>query len=202
MMNNSRRSPFKPFRNSLVAIMISLLVSGCGVIVVTTATVLAIDVARDRRGASVYWDDNKTEIRLGNLIGKQKQIQNEHVNITVYNGVALLTGEVPDQRDIDDIIDLVKADEGTGQVINRLELAGKTNMNSRANDGWLTTKVKTAIAGSDFSDSTRIKVVTERANVYLMGLVKPAEAQVAVDAARGVTGVVRVIKVFEYVEAD
>ena len=202
MMNNSRRSPFKPFRNSLVAIMISLLVSGCGVIVVTTATVLAIDVARDRRGASIYWDDNKTEIRLGNLIGKQKQIQNEHVNITVYNGVALLTGEVPDQRDIDDIIDLVKADEGTSQVINRLELAGKTNMNSRANDGWLTTKVKTAIAGSDFSDSTRIKVVTERANVYLMGLVKPAEAQVAVDAARGVTGVVRVIKVFEYVEAD
>ena len=202
MMNNSRRSPFKPFRNSLVAIMISLLVSGCGVIVVTTATVLAIDVARDRRGASVYWDDNKTEIRLGNLIGKQKQIQNEHVNVTVYNGVALLTGEVPDQRDIDDIIDLVKADEGTSQVINRLELAGKTNMNSRANDGWLTTKVKTAIAGSDFSDSTRIKVVTERANVYLMGLVKPAEAQVAVDAARGVTGVVRVIKVFEYVEAD
>jgi osmotically-inducible protein OsmY len=202
MMNISRRSPFKPFRNSLVAIMISLLVSGCGVIVVTTATVLAIDVARDRRGASVYWDDNKTEIRLGNLIGKQKQIQNEHVNITVYNGVALLTGEVPDQRDIDDIIDLVKADEGTSQVINRLELAGKTNINSRANDGWLTTKVKTAIAGSDFSDSTRIKVVTERANVYLMGLVKPAEAQVAVDAARGVTGVVRVIKVFEYVEAD
>lgn len=202
MMNNSRRSPFKPFRNSLVAIMISLLVSGCGVIVVTTATVLAIDVARDRRGASVYWDDNKTEIRLGNLIGKQKQIQNEHVNITVYNGVALLTGEVPDQRDIDDIIDLVKADEGTSQVINRLELAGKTNMNSRANDGWLTTKVKTAIAGSDFSDSTRVKVVTERANVYLMGLVKPAEAQIAVDATRGVTGVVRVIKVFEYVEAD
>jgi len=202
MKNKSHRSPFKPFRNSLVAIMISLLVSGCGVIVVTTATVLAIDVARDRRGASVYWDDNKTEIRLGNLIGKQKQIQNEHVNITVYNGVALLTGEVPDQRDIDDIIDLVKADEGTSQVINRLELAGKTNMNSRANDGWLTTKVKTAIAGSDFSDSTRIKVVTERANVYLMGLVKPAEAQIAVDAARGVTGVVRVIKVFEYVEAD
>ncbi|MCP4951617.1 MAG: BON domain-containing protein [Proteobacteria bacterium] len=200
MKNNSRRSPFKPFRNSLVAIMISLLVSGCGVIVVTTATVLAIDVARDRRGASVYWDDNKTEIRLGNLIGKQKQIQNEHVNITVYNGVALLTGEVPDQRDIDDIIDLVKADEGTTQVINRLELAGKTNMNSRANDGWLTTKVKTAIAGSDFSDSTRVKVVTERANVYLMGLVKPAEAQIAVDATRGVTGVVRVIKVFEYIE--
>ena len=202
MKNNSRRSPFQPFRNSLVAIMISLLVSGCGVIVVTTATVLAIDVARDRRGASVYWDDNKTEIRLGNLIGKQKQIQNEHVNITVYNGVALLTGEVPDQRDIDDIIDLVKADEGTSQVINRLELAGKTNMNSRANDGWLTTKVKTAIAGSDFSDSTRVKVVTERANVYLMGLVKPAEAQIAVDATRGVTGVVRVIKVFEYIEED
>ena len=153
----------------------------------------------DRRGSSVYWDDNKMELNISRSIDKQKQIEHEHVNVTVYNGVVLLTGEVPDQRDIDSIIDLAKLHQGSRQVINRLELAGKTNMNSRANDGWITTKVKTAILTSAPVDSTRIKVVTERANVYLMGLVRPEEAQIAVEATRSVTGVVRVIKVFEYI---
>ncbi len=189
----------KPFPHSLLALAIACLVSGCGIVLVTTATVMAIDVARDRRGASVYWDDNKMELDIKRLIGKQKQIEHEHINVTVYNGVVLLTGEVPDQRDIDTTIDVAKSHQGSRQVINRLELAGKTNLNSRANDGWITTKVKTAIATSAPVESTRIKVVTERANVYLMGLVKPEEADIAVEATRSVTGVVRVIKVFEYI---
>ena len=189
----------KPFRHSILALAIACLVSGCGIVLVTTATVMAIDVARDRRGASVYWDDNKMELDIKRLIGKQKQIEHEHINVTVYNGVVLLTGEVPDQRDIDTSIDVAKSHQGSRQVINRLELAGKTNLNSRANDGWITTKVKTAIATSAPVESTRIKVVTERANVYLMVLVKPEEADIAVEATRSVTGVVRVIKVFEYI---
>ena len=199
-MNRVRSAKtLKPFRHSLLALTIACLVSGCGIVLVTTATVMAIDIARDRRGSSVYWDDNKMELNIARSIDKQKQIEHEHVNVTVYNGVVLLTGEVPDQRDIDSIIDLAKSHQGSRQVINRLELAGKTNMNSRANDGWITTKVKTAIATSAPVDSTRIKVVTERANVYLMGLVRPEEAQIAVKATRSVTGVVRVIKVFEYI---
>lgn len=191
-------SRLKSIRTAAIALLVAVSVSGCAIVAVTAVAVVGIDVMRDRRGASVYWDDNKTERRLASSI--DDQIKNENVSVTIYNGVTLLTGEVPDQRDIDTIIDLVKADEGVRQVINRLELAGSTNMTSRANDGWLTTKVKTAIVASD-ADSTRIKVVTERANVYLMGLVTPQEAEDAVNATRSVTGVVRVIKVFEYIEA-
>jgi osmotically-inducible protein OsmY len=106
---------------------------------------------------------------------------------------------VPDQRDIDRILDLAKAHKGSQQVINRLELAGKTNFTSRANDGWITTRVKTAMTTSGALDPTRVKVVTERANVYLMGLVTRAEAQAAVEVTRSISGVVRVIKVFEYI---
>ena len=191
-------SSLKSIRTAAIALLAAVSVSGCAIVAVTAVAVVGIDVMRDRRGASVYWDDNKTERRLASAI--DDQIKNENVSVTIYNGVTLLTGEVPDQRDIDTIIDLVKADEGVRQVINRLELAGSTNMTSRANDSWLTTKVKAAIAASD-ADSTRIKVVTERANVYLMGLVTAKEAEDAVNATRSVTGVVRVIKVFEYIEA-
>ncbi len=196
-LHSSRSRRFKSIRNTLTALVVAMSVGGCAIVAVTAVAVVGIDVARDRRGSSTYWDDNKTERRLAGAI--DDQVKNENVSVTVYNGVTLLTGEVPDQRDIDSIIDLVKADEGVRQVINRLELAGSTNMTSRANDSWLTAKVKTAIAASD-ADSTRIKVVTERANVYLMGLVTPKEAEDAVNATRTVTGVVRVIKVFEYIE--
>ena len=191
--------PKRPFRHTLLALLAAVTVSGCGIVVATTAVVIAVDVARDRRGASVYWDDNKIEFDIRGSISDQKEIQNENVSVTVFNGIVLLTGEVPDQRDIDKILDLTKAHKGSQQVINRLELAGKTNLTSRANDGWITTRVKTAMTTSGALDPTRIKVVTERANVYLMGLVTRAEAEAAVNVTRSVPGVVRVIKVFEYI---
>ena len=191
--------PKRPFRHTLLALLVAVTVSGCGIVVATTAVVIAVDVARDRRGVSVYWDDNKIEFDIRGSISDQKEIQNENVSVTVFNGIVLLTGEVPDQRDIDKILDLAKAHKGSQQVVNRLELAGKTNLTSRANDGWITTRVKTAMATSGALDPTRVKVVTERANVYLMGLVTRAEAEAAVKVARSVPGVVRVIKVFEYI---
>jgi osmotically-inducible protein OsmY len=83
--------------------------------------------------------------------------------------------------------------------VNRIELAGRTNAASRVNDSWLTGRVKTALVVSRTVDPTRFKVVTERANVYLMGLVTSAEAAAAVMIVRSVPGVVRVIKVFEYI---
>ncbi len=191
--------PKRPFRHTLLALLAAVTISGCGIIVATTAVVIAVDVARDRRGASVYWDDNKIEFDIRGSISDQKEIQNENVSVTVFNGIVLLTGEVPDQRDIDKILDLAKAHKGSQQVINRLELAGKTNLTSRANDGWITARVKTAMATSGALDPTRVKVVTERANVYLMGLVTRAEAEAAVKVTRSVPGVVRVINVFEYI---
>ena len=112
--------------------------------------------------------------------------------------MVLLTGEVPDQQAIDRILDIAKSHHYTRQVVNRIELAGRTNMASRINDSWLTGRVKTALVVSGTVDPPRFKVVTERANVYLMGLVTSAEATEAVMIVRSVPGVVRVIKVFEY----
>ena len=113
--------------------------------------------------------------------------------------MVLLTGEVPDQQTIDRILDSAKSHHYTRQVVNRIELAGRTNMANRINDSWLTGRVKTALVVSGTVDATRFKVVTERANVYLMGLVTSDEATEAVRIVRSVAGVVRVIKVFEYI---
>ena len=193
-MTPSRCTPLKSVCLGLLLLAGSILASGC----VPAISLLAIDVVRDEREPRAYWQDNKAEMDIRFAIYRNKTISDTNVSVTIWNAVVLLTGEVPDQQAIDRILDIAKSHHYTRQVVNRIELAGRTNMASRINDSWLTGRVKTALVISGTVDPTRFKVVTERANVYLMGLVTSAEATEAVMIVRSVPGVVRVIKVFEY----
>ena len=193
-MTPSRCTPLKSVCLALLLLASSILASGC----VPAISLLAIDVVRDEREPRAYWQDNKAEMEIRFAIYRNKTISDANVSVTIWNAVVLLTGEVPDQQAIDRILDIAKSHHYTRQVVNRIELAGRTNRASRINDSWLTGRVKTALVISGTVDPTRFKVVTERANVYLMGLVTSAEATEAVMIVRSVPGVVRVIKVFEY----
>ena len=193
-MTPTRCTPQKSVCLGLLLLAGSILAGGC----VPAVSLLAIDVVRDEREPRAYWQDNKAEMDIRFSIYRNKTISDTNVSVTIWNAVVLLTGEVPDQQAIDRILDIAKSHHYTRQVVNRIELAGRTNMASRINDSWLTGRVKTALVVSGTVDPTRFKVVTERANVYLMGLVTSAEATEAVMIVRSVPGVVRVIKVFEY----
>ena len=192
-MTPTRCTHLKSVCLGLLLLAGSILAGGC-----VPVSLLAIDVVRDEREPRAYWQDNKAEMDMRFSIYRNKAISDTNVSVTIWNAVVLLTGEVPDQQAIDRILDIAKSHHYTRQVVNRIELAGRTNMASRINDSWLTGRVKTALVVSGTVDPTRFKVVTERANVYLMGLVTSAEATEAVMIVRSVPGVVRVIKVFEY----
>ena len=192
-MTSSRCTSLKNVCLGLLLLAGSILAGGC-----VPVSLLAIDVIRDEREPRAYWQDNKAEMDMRFSIYRNKTITATNVGVTIWNAVVLLTGEVPAQQAIDRILDIAKSHHYTRQVVNRIELAGRTNRASRINDSWLTGRVKTALVISGTVDPTRFKVVTERANVYLMGLVTSAEATEAVMIVRGVPGVVRVIKVFEY----
>ena len=193
-MTPTRCTPLKSVCLGLLLLAGSILAGGC----VPAVSLLAIDVVRAEREPRAYWQDNKAEMDIRFSIYRNKPISDTNVSVTIWNAVVLLTGEVPDQQAIDRILDIAKSHHYTRQVVNRIELAGRTNMASRINDSWLTGRVKTALVVSGTVDPTRFKVVTERANGYLMGLVTSAEATEAVMIVRSVPGVVRVIKVFEY----
>ena len=187
--------PLKNVGLGLLLLAGSFLAGGC----VPAIGLLVVDVVRDEREPRAYWQDNKAEMDIRLSIYRTSTISDTNVSVTIWNAVVLLTGEVPDQRAIDRILDIAKSHHYTRQIVNRIELAGRTNAASRVNDSWLTGRVKTALVVSRTVDPTRFKVVTERANVYLMGLVTSAEAAAAVMIVRSVPGVVRVIKVFEYI---
>ena len=195
----------------LPALVVATVISGCASIpppLPATVAVSGIGIGyvmmqSHKRTFKKYWNDNQLDRAITREIKKDPQLTSAarrvtHVNVTVFNGVVLLTGEVPLQNQIARIIDIASSYAASRQVINRIELAGKSNFNSRANDVLLTAQVRASVLDSEYLDGHKIKVVTERANVYLMGTVTREEADIAAEIARSISGVVRVVKVFEY----
>lgn len=153
-----------------------------------------------KRTIGTQWDDQLLESRgKANVKATNTDAGQTHVNITAFNGVILLTGQVPSEDVKEASGAAVEGLRKAKLIHNELVIAGPTSLMSRTNDTWLTTKVKTALLTSDESAGNRIKVVTENSVVYLMGLLTKNEADAAVEVARGVFGVQKIVKVFEYI---
>ena len=71
---------------------------------------------------------------------------------------------------------------------------------TRTSDTWITTKVKSWLLGSTSIEGSRVKVVTENGVVYLMGLATKDETARISDKAASITGVQRVVRLFELVD--
>jgi len=86
------------------------------------------------------------------------------------------------------------------KVHNELQVMQPSSILARNNDAWLTTKIKTQMLGDSAVPSSRIKVITENGIVYLLGLVTQQEANSATAVVQGVSGVQKIVKLFEYID--
>jgi osmotically-inducible protein OsmY len=186
---------------SLAALLLALAAavagSGCAPVVVAAAAGGAALVVTDRRPAGVQLDDEAIETRLSSAIGTRYG-DKVHVNVTSYNGQVLLSGEVPDDATWSEIGAMAKETEHVRKVSNELVVGPNTGLQSRSNDTYVTSAVKTRMLESSQVPATQVKVVTEREVVYLMGLVSRAEGDAAGQVAATTRGVARVVKLFEY----
>lgn len=185
-----------------LATVLSLLItlSGCTAIV---DKVTDEPIQPDPTGKSVGkdYDDSKMETFIGvNIRKADPALAKAHVNVTVYNGLVLITGEAPNQEMKALAGDTARDYHGQRKVYNELQLRGKTSIVSRTNDSLISGKIKTKLAftkGIDFSD---MKVVTEDSVVYLLGTLYEDMGDIAAEVARNTRGVRKVVKCFEYVE--
>jgi len=173
---------------------------GCVEMAVGTAVVGTL-AATDRRTFGAQTEDKailfKGETRIPKIVG-----DGGHVNVTSFNRKVLLTGEVRDEAMKAAVEREVAAIEGVQSIVNDIEIAPVSSFSSRSNDSLITGKVKAAFVDAKDLYANSIKVVTERGTVYLMGRVTQREGNLAADVARGVSGVKKVVKVFEYITED
>lgn len=123
-----------------------------------------------------------------------------NVTVVSYNGVILLAGQTP-RAELRQLAEHVAHRvQGVRRVHNELQVTTPSSALARSSDALLTTRIKTAMLADNTVPGSRIKVVTENGNVFLMGLVTRAEAQRATQVVQGVGGVQRIVRLFEFTD--
>ena len=175
-------------------------VAGCVPLVIGGAAFGGLMVA-DRRTTGTQVEDEGIELRAINRITAEYG-ERVHINVTSYNRQVLITGEVP-TAEVGKAIHALVADVGNvTSVINDVAVMPPSSLAQRSSDTFITGKVRARLVDAKDISANSFKVVTERNVVYLMGRVSQREAQRATDIARGVSGVSKVVRVFEIVSEE
>ena len=158
-------------------------------------------VASDRRSAGIQVEDETIEQRSASAM-RENFGTKEHINITSYNRQVLITGEVTSDLVRSQAEQLVGRVQNVRSVVNELVVGPVSSNSERASDVLLVAKVKASMVDTEDVFANVFKVVSERGTVYLMGRVTQSEAKRATDVVRGVNGVKRVVRVFDYITED
>ena len=189
-------------RHPLLVLLLALRVLptlyGCGAVVVTGAATGAM-MADDRRTSATYIMDEEIELKAGNRVSG-KHLKDVHANCISFNRRVLVIGQAPSQADIDEVTDIVRTVPNVRDVDNEMSVGAPTDLATRSNDAYISTKIKARFVDHGKFDANHVKVVTEDSVVYLMGLVTHKEGDEAAGLAADTSGVSRVVKDFEYID--
>ena len=177
----------------------SLLVGGCGSLLV------AIDsnAIEDNPGKRTFYQrlaDASIELKATvNLHAKDERFDAAHLVIQSYNGYVLVAGQVADEALRQIANEVILGIRDVRRIYNELEVAAPSSAMTRASDKWVAGKVKAVLLAGSRTPGRRTKVVAENGVVYLLGLVTEEEADRIATEASEVSGVQRVVRLFEYI---
>ncbi|MDI4637703.1 MULTISPECIES: BON domain-containing protein [Halomonadaceae] len=190
-------------RNAIIPTLVLALTLGLGgcttIANVTNDGPIGENYGERTLGSKVEDESIQTKVSV-NLGKTDARLADARINVNVFNGVVLLTGQVPSDELKNKAASVAEQVRNVRQVHNQLAIAANLPMSQRLSDGWLATRLKTSLATNENIDASRINIVVENASVYLMGLVTRAESERIVSAVSATGGVQRIVKVFEYLD--
>lgn len=195
------------WRRSALAVLAATTLAGglsaCVPLIIGGGAVTTALVASDRRTSGMYVEDERIEQNAAAQL-RGKLSDGARANVTSYNRLVLVTGEVRSEREKAEVERLVASVDNVRSVINEVQVVPFiSSISQRTRDTVLTSQVKASLIDAKDLQAHTIKVVTELNVVYLMGIVTPREAKRAAEIARGVNNVQKVVRVFEHIdEAD
>lgn len=193
------------FTRLALGLLLSGVLTGCLPGLLFGGAAAGVGVLHDRRTSGTILEDQTIEFKASAAFQQYRELASPelaHINVTSYNNAVLLTGEVTTPELRQKVEEIVQGISGVKYVYNELTVARPSSVASRATDTAVTAAVKASLLGitelSEF-DPTRVKVVTEQCTVYLFGLLRPEEADAVTGTVRWVSGVQKVVKLFEYI---
>ncbi len=180
------------------AITASTALTACAPLLIGGAVLGGSMFVVDRRSSGAQIDDQTIELK-GVTRAEEASGKRGVVGITSYNRLVLITGAVPTDADKAAVEQAISRIEGVRSVVSEMAVGPASSLVERSKDTLITTKVKASLVDAKDLQANAFKVLTERGVVYLMGIVTEREAARAAHIARGVSGVRKVVRVFEVV---
>ncbi len=188
----------KHTRLAPVLLLLSLLLGGCSSLIKATTDEPVREHPGERTWGEAIDDSSIETYSYVNLAKVDPALDEARILVHSYHGVVLLVGQVPSAELKQKAETAIRLQRRVRTVHNELQVSGPIGFPARSADGWISTKVRTKLMADGAIPSDRIKVVSENGVVYLMGRVRPAEAEQAVNVVRNTFGVQKIVKVFEY----
>lgn len=160
-------------------------------------------------GSYIVYDDRsmralEKDARIFHVIHKglvrNRQLQGSRIQSNSYKQVVLLTGQAPyaSQRAIAEKI--ARSAPNVRKIYNEITIQHPIGMLQRTEDSGITSNVRSHMLAKKGLESGAIRIITENGVVYLMGDVAHPQADLAVEVAREIRGVQKVVKVFQYLD--
>ena len=155
--------------------------------------------AAQERGLNGTFDDVKLKTDIGRALGGQYG----DITATVYWGRVLLTGSSPGQEQKSQAEQIVGQMPGVRAVYNEIVVGAPQSSWDLAQDGWITTRVKSDLVFDADVRSGNYLIETDHRSVYLIGSARSQdELDRATQLARYVPGVQRVVSYVEIRQGD
>jgi len=184
-------------RNIVILFLLSSLLTGCvAAVVAGAATGL---VVYDRRSVVSIERDARIFHSIHTAIATDSRFKGSRIVVTVFNQAVLLVGQTPIASLRVVAEKMAQSTPHVRRVYNEVTIDQPRILTEQSKDVWVTGEVRTRLLTKKGLESGSIRVVTESQVVYLMGSVTTQQASLAVDVARHVQGVRRVVKVFQYI---
>lgn len=180
---------------------LGLSLQACAPLVVGGVAATGVMVAADRRTSGTQLEDETIELKAASQV-RDVLGDKGHINFNCFNRQLLLTGEVPTEADKAKVERIVGQVENVRSVVNELAVLGNSSLSQRSSDTLVSGRVKAAIVDDKSLSIHAFDVITERGTVYLMGRVTQREANRVTDVVRSVSGVQRVVRVFEVISEE
>lgn len=176
------------------------LLAGCAPLLLGGAVIGTGVVVTDRRTTGMQLEDKTIETKAESRAKDLATLG--RINVTSYNRTVLITGEVPGETERAAVEKVVTGVENVRAVVNELVVAPNLTMSQRSNDSLLGAKVKAQLVDAKDVAANAYRVVAERGVIYLLGRVTEREATRAVEIARAVSGVVKVVRVLDIISEE
>ncbi|MBM3886987.1 BON domain-containing protein, partial [Candidatus Dependentiae bacterium] len=179
--------------------LLTLTLTACvPVVLVGAGAVAGTSLARDSRSLQTISDDTDIQFQAAQKIQQNKlTATGTNINVTSFNYVVLLTGQVASAEVRTEAETLVQSVPKVRRVYNKIEIAPQIGMIQKANDASISTNIKGRMLVTNNLNTNNFKYVVENKVVYLMGYATREETQVALDVIRNSAGVKRVVNLVQ-----